>query len=209
MSLDTITCVTPPANHAFISSYEVSVIVSFHGQSQELSYLRITYFPASHISHISPSFGPTKGGNILHIIGGGFISGAEVTSFCLFNDIFAEARIINETLAKCVSPGSTEAGKVGIRLSFNVGYDTTSMESYFTYVLDPIILELSPNSVLTLGGGLISVRGNNFSKLGMGSALCLISDKIVQAVIVNDTFLTFRAPSFTSEAQHPVLISLN
>ncbi|MCZ1012380.1 IPT/TIG domain-containing protein [Streptomyces lydicus] len=160
-----ITAKTP----AGTGTVQVTVTAPTGTSSQNVFF---TYTPAPVLTTLTPTSGPTAGGNVVTINGTG-LSGASSVKFGSSSGVIVTNTATQITV---IAP----AGGVG---SVNVTVTTaggTSNGLPYTYVAvpAPVLSSLSPNSGPTAGGNVVTINGTNLSgassvKFGSNAATVL------------------------------------
>lgn len=140
------------------------------------------------ISSVSPSGGPTAGGNTVTINGNGFSSATSV----LFDATPATSfSVISNTQITAVVPAGS-VGKVNVQVITSTGLATRT--NAYTYADGPEIATIAPASGPTSGGNVITISGANFdstSSVTFGGAAASFT-------VVNSSTLSVVAPSASS-----------
>ncbi|MDQ0872138.1 hypothetical protein QFZ77_000797 [Paenibacillus sp. V4I3] len=118
---------------------------------------------APSITDISPNSGPIAGGDILYINGANFVQGMNLffgSTQVPVSTFYSSSRI------KVVSPASTLAGPVDVKVVNPDGQETT-LASGYTFIAPPppaapVVTTLTPNSGEKIGGEIIYIDGQNF-----------------------------------------------
>jgi metallopeptidase family M12-like protein/IPT/TIG domain-containing protein len=121
-----------------------------------------TYLVLPTATGVTPSFGPTAGGTVLTIAGGGFVSGASVT---VGGSAATNVSVVNSSTIKATTPANS-AGTADIVATFP-GPLTTTLPASFTYSSGTGFFTLTPCRVLDtrnptgpLGGPAIAAAAN-------------------------------------------------
>lgn len=116
--------------------------------------------PAPVVTGISPTSGPTDGGNTAVIAGTGFINTTAVN----FGSTAASFTVVSSTAINVVVPrGPSGGGTVSVTVTGPGG--TSGSGTTYTYVatLIPIITGLTPISGPLSGGNTVTISGSNFN----------------------------------------------
>ncbi|WP_208921458.1 IPT/TIG domain-containing protein [Streptomyces capitiformicae] len=113
-----------------------------------------TYVTTPVITGLSPSQGPTAGGNVITIQGTGFTSATSV-AFGLTPTSF---NVVSATQITATAPTGT--GSVPVTVTTASG---TSNSVFYTYAVTPVITGLSPSQGPTAGGNVITIQGTGFT----------------------------------------------
>ncbi|MBI3073268.1 MAG: IPT/TIG domain-containing protein [Deltaproteobacteria bacterium] len=172
-----ITTMTP----AHIEGYENVRVENADGQSDTL--VNGFYFvgPPS-ITSVTPSRGPTSGGQMVTIVGKNFLAGASVT----FGGTPAVVMSVSPDLTTIVvtTPARGSAGFVNVTVTNPApdGRSGTKTNAY-EYYLAPVVTTVTPNSGPTAGGTRVTLAGQRFTGVSevrfdgvLGTSLAFVSD---------------------------------
>ncbi|SDH59386.1 IPT/TIG domain-containing protein, partial [Pedobacter terrae] len=153
---------TPTANGAVTVNVAANVAQDAAGNGNTAaSQFSITYaqaVAAPTVTALSPTSGPTSGGNSVTITGTNFTGATAVT----FGATAATGFTVNSaTQITATAPAGT--GTVDVRITTTGGTSATSASDQFTYVAAPTVTALSPTSGPTGGGTSVTITGTNFS----------------------------------------------
>jgi hypothetical protein len=178
---NTLTCITP----ARIAPGPVGIIVTTGGGQTKKSS-PFTYILPPVITSISPPFGGTTGGNVVTITGVNF----KGVSSVLFGGLNATlVKAVNDTTITCKTPVTLTAGPVDVIVRTGGGPSNTF--SSFTYIIPPVISDISPPAGSTLGGNIVTITGTNLT----GATSVLFGKAAATNItVVDDTTLTCRTP---------------
>ena len=148
-----------------------------------------TYIAAPTVTAIAPSSGPGRGGRVVTITGTNF-SGATVVSFggssATFLNVASATRIVAGS-----PPGS---GTVDVTVTAVGGTSATSPADQFTYIPQPAVTAISPNSGSPSGGTAVTITGANFT----GATAVRFGSNAATSVTVNSiTKITATSPAGT------------
>ena len=182
----TITATTPAG-----SAGAVAVTVTNTGaQSWSLSN-GFTYVVKPTVSSSSPNNGATTGGTAVTITGTNFAAGATVT----FGSAAAtNVAVVNSTTITATTPAGS-AGAVTVTVTANG--QSGSLASAFTYIGQPTVSSVSPNSGSISGGTAVTITGTNFTA---GAAVTFGSAAATNIVVVNSTTITATTPAGSAGA---------
>jgi hypothetical protein len=161
---DTQITATVPAG----SSGTVDVLVTTpNGTSLAAPTDKYAYTSGPSVSGVSPSVGPTTGGNSVTINGANFTNASavsfgvtSVTSFSILGDT---------QISAVVPPGA--AGTVDVTVTTpGGGTSAISPSGEYTYVPGPVVSGISPSSGPTGGGTAVTITGTNFTGVDFDSA---------------------------------------
>jgi hypothetical protein len=125
------------------------------------------------------------GGTSVTITGTNFAAGATVT----FGGTAATGvTVVSSTTITATTP----AGSVGaVTVTVTVGGQSGSLASGFTYIGQPTVTSVSPNSGSTLGGTAVTITGTNFAA---GATVSFGSTAATGVTVVNSTTITATTP---------------
>ena len=158
------------------------VVTTALGSSSSTSLTVFVYGGGPFITGISPSAGPSGGGTIVTITGGGFTNTTSVT----FGGLFATSVfVINDSTISAVSPASI-AGVVDVRVTTPLGTSANTTADNFSYGgVIPVVTSISPSSgpagtqVTITGSGFTNVISVTFGGVA-GSSLSFITDGTIR-----------------------------
>ncbi|NGM51977.1 autotransporter domain-containing protein [Caulobacter sp. 602-2] len=142
-----------------------------------------TYLAAPTISSLTPSSGPTGGGNSVNIAGTG-LSNATLT----VDGVTVTPNSTSPTSVVFTTPAHV-AGSVPVVVTTAGG----SASSSFNYVAAPTISSLSPAAGTTAGGTSVTISGTNLS-----GATLTVDGASVTPTSVNPTSVVFTTPAHAS-----------
>ncbi len=136
-------------------------------------------------SRVVPNSGPTGGGTSVTITGTNFASGATVT--------FGDAAAANVVVVDSTTiTATTPAGMAGaVTVTVTVDGQSENLTNGFTYVAQPTVSSVSPNSGSTGGGTAVTITGANFVS---GAAVTFGETVATNVVVVDDTTITATTP---------------
>ena len=181
----TITATTPAA-----SAGVVPVTVTVGGQSGGLTN-GYTYVVKPTVSSVSPNSGSVAGGTAVTITGTNFAAGATVT---LLLAVASSIVVVNSTTITATTPADS-AGVVTVTVT--VGGQSGSLASAFTYIGQPTLSGVSPNSGPVAGGTAVTITGTNFAA---GATVTFGSVAATNLVVVNSTTITAITPAGSTGA---------
>ncbi len=145
-----------------------------------------TYFPAPFITSVSPNIGPMSGGAPVTISGTGFASttsvrfgGTPTTSFTVVSDTVISAM---------TPPGLPESVDVAV----STPYGTFIATGWYTYVMPPWVITVSPSFGPVAGGNTVNIPGFRFSG---ATAVTFGTTPATSFTVVSDTQITATAPA--------------
>jgi len=177
----TITATTPAG-----SAGAVVVTVKSGGQSGSLAS-GFTYIASPTVSSGSPNGGPVAGGTAVTITGTNFAAGATVT----FGAAAAtNVVVVNSTTITATTPVGS-AGSVTVTVD-QQQWLSGSLASAFTYIAQPTVSSVSPNSGSTGGGTAVTITGTKLCDGSHGNVWGCGGD---ECVVVNSTTITATTPA--------------
>ena len=156
--------------------------------------------PVPTVSSVSPNSGSTVGGTAVTITGTNFAAGATVT----FGSAAATGvTVVNGTTITATTPVGS-AGGVTVTVT-NPGGQSGSLASAFTYLAQPTVSSVSPNSGSTAGGTAVTITGTNFAA---GATVTFGSAAATGVTVVNGTTITATTPAHAAGAV-TVMVTVN
>src|ERR1019366_6300280 len=177
----TITATTPVG-----TAGAVTVAVSNPGGQSGSLASAFTYIASPTVSSVAPNNGPVAGGTAVTITGTNFAAGATVT----FGGTAATSVVVvNSTTITATTPAGS-AGAVTVTVT-NSGGQSGSLTNGFTYIAQPTVSSVSPNSGSTAGGTAVTITGTNFVTGATGT---FGGTAATSVVVVNSTTNTATTP---------------
>jgi large repetitive protein len=149
---------TAPANSA--GTYDVTV-TNGGNTSATSAADQYTYVAAPTVTSVSPTAGPTGGGQTVTITGTGFAA-APGTGAVKFGAANATYTINSNTQITATSPANS-AGTYDITVATPGGTSATSAADQYTYVAAPTVTSVSPTAGPTSGGTTVTITGTGFA----------------------------------------------
>ncbi len=150
-----------------------------------------TVEPSPAVTGVSPSAGPTAGGNTVTITGSNFTSGATVT----FGTAAASSvSFVSSTELMATAPANS-AGPVDVTVTTSDGTSETSPADQYTYDAPPTVTRVSRNQGSTKGGNTIAITGTNFTS---GATVNFGTTAAGSVTFVSSTSLTVVAPTHSA-----------
>ena len=144
------------------------------------------------VSSVSPNSGSTTGGTAVTITGTNFAAGATVT----FGSAAATGvTVVNGTTITATTPVGS-AGGVTVTVT-NPGGQSGSLGSAFTYLAQPTVSSVSPNSGSTAGGTAVTITGTNFAA---GAMVTFGGAAATNVAVTNSTTITATTPGGSAGA---------
>lgn len=160
--------------------------VSYHSGVQAGNGIAVlAYIQPSSITNISPSVGPTTGGQSV-IITGLSLSGATSVAFQGSPGVITANSLTSIT----VTAPAHAAGTVDVAVA--VGGQTLTVSGGYTYDVPPAISAISPTAGPIAGGTAVTITGSN---LLTGATVLLGGTPATNVVVVNSTTITATAAS--------------
>ena len=157
-SATSLSCRTPSAAIATSVTLKLSLDNVLHSTG-----LRYAYTSPQGIISVWPLAGPSRGGTVLTLTGGGFSQSVEYCRFSTSSLISPPvlARWLSETRVECVAPRSERTNDMAsLEISIN-GQQFTSSGFDFAYLPDIELLDLEPPQGPMQGGSMLTIRGNH------------------------------------------------
>ncbi|MGA9673360.1 MAG: IPT/TIG domain-containing protein [Terracidiphilus sp.] len=182
----TITATTPVG-----TAGAVAVTVNNPGGLSGSLASAFTYVPSPTVSSVSPNSGVVAGGTTVTITGTNFATGATVT--------FGSTAATNVVVVSSTSiTATTPAGTVGaVTVTVTLNGQSGSLASGFTYIGQPTVTGVSPNSGSTLGQTAVTITGTNFAS---GATVTFGGTAATNVVVVSSTSITATTPAGTAGA---------
>lgn len=177
-----ITAIAPPGS----GTVQVTVTTSGGGTSNGVSY---TYLPVPSLTSVSPTQGPTTGGNTVTLTGTNL---AGVTAVSFGGAAATSFTVVSNTQITAVAPAGT--GIVQITVTAPGG---TSNGATYTYVVVPTITSISPTAGPTSGGTSVTITGTGFT----GPLTVRFGTTATTFTVNSSTQLTAIAPPGTGTVQ--------
>ncbi len=156
------------------------------GSSNDFGSGAVYTYDGPNISSISPSSGPTAGGQSVTISGSGFVSGATV----MFGG--ASATVVPDCCSLQVTTPAHAAGQVDVQVTNPDGTTGVLTKGYFYKGAAPVVSQVSPNRGSTGGETPVTITGSNFLS---GAVVTFGTVTAHNVTYVNDTTLTALTPS--------------
>jgi len=180
---------TAPANAA--GTYDITVTTP-GGTSAPSVTGQYTYITAPTVTSISPSTGPSGGGQTVVITGTGF-SAAAGTGAVKFGAANAIYTVNSNTQITATAPANA-AGTYDITVTTPGGTSATSAADQYTYAATPTVTAISPSAGPTSGGQTVAITGTNFSG---ATSVTFGGTAATGYTVVNGTSIMATAPAGT------------
>jgi uncharacterized repeat protein (TIGR02543 family) len=176
----TLTCLTGAGTGAA----GVSVATPGGGVTAGVSF---SYDPQPTLSGIDPSFGPTSGGNVLRLLGSGFVSGS--TRVRIGGSDCTLVQYLTDKENRCTAPAGT-AGQKAVNVITPGGI---AMGAY-TYTDAPTLASAAPATGPRGGGTTLTLTGSNFVA---GTTVTVGGNTCSSLNVVSATSMTCVTPAGT------------
>ena len=163
------------------------------------------------VSAAFPLGGPVAGGTRLRLGGSGFdVLDARQDARCLFgSETLTAATVRSGRVAECISPPSSGAGLVALKLTLNGEEFATIAGGRFAYYVQPALAQLQPPAGPALGGRLVTIAALGLDAFGeTKDARCNFGDVSSVARIKTASALVCAAPPHPAGTVN-VTVSLN
>ncbi len=179
-----ITVTTPPHAAGTVNLY----VRTPFGTSAAVTADRFTYVVRATVTGLSPSTGPTAGGQTVTITGTGFNGATGV----LFSTTAAASFTVNSTTSITAVTPTRAAGVVNVYVRNGAGNSAASTASRYTYLAPrPAVTGVAPNTGTTGGGTSVTITGTGFT----GATQVRFSTNAATSFTVNsDTTITATSP---------------
>jgi hypothetical protein len=185
----TITAVSPSQ-----AAGTVDVTVTTPGGTSPTSsadHFTYTAAPAPSVTGLSPTSGPTSGGNSVVILGNYFTGASAV----YFGGVAATGFTVNsDTSVTAVAPPGA-AGTVDVTVTTPSGTSPTGSGDHYTYTNvtapAPVVTGVSPGSGSTAGGMAVTITGSYFS----GATAVTFGGTAASFTVNSDSSITATAPA--------------
>jgi hypothetical protein len=147
------------------------------------------------VSQLTPSSGPSYGGNTVTINGSGFIGAISVAFGAL---PATDVQVSSPTLLTCVAPALNAAGTVDVQVTNENGTSKITPADAYTYELPPVptVTSVDPNS--TNGDRVVGLEVNGSGFLGPVSVYFVTppGEPATNINVISDTQLTCDTPIY-------------
>ena len=177
-----------------------NVIVTTAGGPSALTSADLyTYIAQPTITSLSPSNGPTAGGNTVTITGTQFAPGATVK----FGSVAGTSVTVVSSTQITVKAPAQAAGGHNVIVTTAGGSSAISSADVYTYLGNPTITGLSPSSGPTAGGNTVTITGTQFAA---GATVKFGSVAGTSVTVVSSTHITVKAPA-QAAGTHNVIVT--
>ncbi|RYG57451.1 hypothetical protein EON66_00355 [archaeon] len=194
-----------------------SVAVSWDGATFSRSYAEVRVVQRPYVLRLSPAFGSTLGGDVVHLTGAWLPSSTALR--CVFGSAPpVPAHVYNASHATCVSPAVQTHGvaqAVAVSLLIDGAWASTlaptrapqpRVPAYFTYHLATELRTLAPMHGSSGGGTRVTLSGVGF--VATGVSVCAFDGVHVPAQVMNSTTVVCTTPQL-SPGTYTVHLLLN
>jgi IPT/TIG domain len=165
-----ITVVSPPVSPTGQTIVDVIVVTPVGTSEVGTTVDKFSYVQPPAVTGIRPPAGPAAGGTTVSIIGSGFLTATGVE----FGSIPAQNFESNgDQLIIAVSPAGQNGTQVDITVTNPAGTSAAVATDKFTYLDQPVVLAVEPNSGGAAGGATVAIFGSGFTNatsVNFGSA---------------------------------------
>jgi hypothetical protein len=182
-----ITATTPAG-----SAGAVMVTVSNPGGQSGALAGAFTYIAPPTVTSVSPNTGPVAGGTAVTLTGANFASGATVT----FGGTAATNVVVTNSTTITATTPAHAAGSVAVTVTNSNGL-SGNLATGFTYVAQPTVTGVSPNSGTTAGGTAVTITGTNFVA---GAGVTFGGTAATNVAVLNSTTITATTPAGSAGA---------
>jgi hypothetical protein len=147
--------VVSPAHPAATVDVTVSTV---GGASAVTASDHYRYLAAPTVTRVSPTSGPTSGGQSITITGSGYVTGATVS----LGGVAAISVVVVSATSLTAHVPAHAGGTVDVRVTTAGGTSAAVKADHYTYLSKPKVSGLSVTSGTHRGGRLVSVRGSGF-----------------------------------------------
>jgi hypothetical protein len=173
---------------ANISGLGAQTIYSYQTSSPLESFGTSTILPIPAITSVSPSAGPTAGGNSVTIGGSGFTGATAVK----FGGTAATSFTVNSSTSITATVPAGSVGTVDTSVTTPGGSSSATSADHYTYVALPVVTGVSPTAGPSTGGTSVTVSGSGFT----GASAVKFGGTAASGFTVNsDSSITATAPA--------------
>jgi YVTN family beta-propeller protein len=155
------------------------------------------YYPRGDASSMSPSAGPTAGGNLITIRGSQLATASQV----LFGSVPALPIIVSDSQLDVPVPPGEAAGSVPLTITTAGGLATGTLS--YRYIAPPVPGVLNPTTGSVVGGNVITISGQNLTT----TAMVTIRGTVAQFSIGSSTLLSVVVPAAPAPGPADVTIT--
>lgn len=184
-------CIAPSLDQSLYGP-EASVVVKLTLNAQDFTSDRInfTFYSETHVSHVNPTTGPTRGGTLITLFGS--FSNLGVTYNCTVGStvLISATRLAHDRLRCRTMPMAHGLHPVEVTLN---GQDFSGAGTSFRAYLPPILLDIHPASGPESGGTLLTLSGRGLDE-GSNRSCAFNGSLITPAIVQSETLLLCNSP---------------
>lgn len=163
------------------------IVSNANGPSTDTAADDFAYSAGPTVTSVSPTGGPTAGGNAVTITGTGFTGASGVT----FGGTAASFSVNNDSQITATAPAHA-AGTVDVIVTVGVNSSPNTVDDNYTYsVTLPSISSLSPSSGPVAGGNSVTIFGSNFT----GATSVMFGGVAASFIVNSSSSITATAPA--------------
>jgi hypothetical protein len=190
VSATQITAVAPAGAAATVNV----IVTAAGGTSAAVAADQYTFVVVPTVTAVSPTVGPTAGGNTVTITGTGF-TGATAVSFGVV--AATNVAVVDDSHVTAKAPAQS-AATVDVTVSVGAATSVTSAADHYTYTVAPIVTALTPTGGPPTGGNSVIISGSGFTGADMAGGSVKFGTAAPGVVIVDsDTQIHTAAPRGT------------
>ena len=184
-------CIAPSLDQSLYGP-EASVVVKLTLNAQDFTSDRInfTFYSETHVSHVNPTTGPTRGGTLITLFGS--FSNLGVTYNCTVGStvLISATRLAHDRLRCRTMPMAHGLHPVEVTLN---GQDFSGAGTSFRAYLPPILLDIHPASGPESGGTLLTLSGRGLDE-GSNRSCAFNGSLITPATVQSEALLLCNSP---------------
>jgi hypothetical protein len=170
-------------------SFNLLVGLSLNKIEKPVHNLKFHVLGEFSLQNILPSSGSELGNTSIVLFGKGFLN-TEII-YCVFEDLFIEAKIISKDQLVCLTPKATDKRQISVRVSLNNKYLSNNL--IYTYIALPTVTGISPRWGTIGGNSKVFLSGTGFDASSQIS--CGFGDTVVPTLVENDHTLSCLTPT--------------
>jgi hypothetical protein len=157
-----ITVVSPPVSPTGQTTVDVIVVTPLGTSEVGTTVDKFSYLQPPAVTAIKPASGLPAGGTTVSVLGSGFLSATAVE----FGSVAALRFASNvDQLMIAVSPAGTSGTQVDITITNPAGTSAEVAADKFTYLGQPTVVAVVPNSGHSAGGATVAIFGSGFTNV--------------------------------------------
>jgi len=137
----------------------VSISVNSNGELSPPGPQTMYSYDGPTVTSVTPIAGPIAGGTPVTVMGTNFTT----ASIIQLGTMMVVPTFVSPTILTFVTPPSTLAQAVHVRVTTGSGQSPQVDEDLFTYTNGPIVDQVNPDNGPTLGGTIVVITGKNFT----------------------------------------------